>query len=127
MAIGPGGADSPAEMEAAIDASYVVSPTAGRAGLAIAGTGVLVAILSALAAVIPLVVVSAVMVVVGAVLWGKERMDRRAAAEAAAAEKARRTREAGQIAEALREHRSRYETLATSAKEDRDAILTIVS
>jgi hypothetical protein len=47
------------------------------------------------------------------------------AAEAAVREKDRLIRETRQIADALREHSSRYETLATSAAKDREAILTV--
>ncbi|GAB3987417.1 hypothetical protein GCM10029978_106150 [Actinoallomurus acanthiterrae] len=127
LSMGPDGPDSTAEMEAGVDAEYATSPLAERAGLILTGVGVVL-----LAVTIPLGLgvlpaLPGVVTVVGAVLWLMQRHGRRAAAQAAVREKARLTREAGQITEAIREHRSRYETLATSAAKDRDAILTIVA
>ncbi|GAA4633994.1 hypothetical protein GCM10023196_073770 [Actinoallomurus vinaceus] len=127
LSIGPDGPESTAETEAGVDAEYATNPLAERAGLILAIAGIVL-----LAVTIPLglgalPVLPAVVAVGGAILWLTQRHARRVAAEAAVREKARITREAGQITEAIREHRSRYETLATSAAKDRDAILAIVA
>ncbi|GAA4609076.1 hypothetical protein GCM10023195_36220 [Actinoallomurus liliacearum] len=126
LSIGPDGPDSTAEAEAGIDAQYAISPTAERAGLALAGAGVLVFIGTIAAGLGVLAIIAAVVAVSGAVLWIMQRLARRTAVEGAVGEKDRLVREARQIADTLREHRSRYETLATSAAKDREAIHTFV-
>ncbi|MCO6011200.1 hypothetical protein NE236_40230 [Actinoallomurus purpureus] len=126
LSVGPDGTESTAELEAGVDDVYATSPVAERAGLSLAVAGVLVLVLTAVAGIPALAVLAGVVAIAGAVLWITRRLGRRAAAESAVREKDRLIREAGQITEAIREHRSRYETLATSAAKDRDAILTIV-
>jgi hypothetical protein len=125
LSIGPEGPESTAELEAGVDAEYATSPVAGWAGLALAGAGVLLVVLTIVVGLGGLAILPGVVAVAGAVLWVQRRLGRRAAAEAAVREKDRLSREARQIADALREHSSRYETLATSAAKDREAILTI--
>ncbi|GAA4633995.1 hypothetical protein GCM10023196_073780 [Actinoallomurus vinaceus] len=124
--VGPKGLESRAEVEAEMDAGGVMSPLPEWGGLAVAVLGVTVLVLAVSTGLTSLAIVSGGAAAGGALVCVKRRTDRRRADSAAAREKAALAVEAGRIAEALREHGSRHETLATSAAKDRDAILTIV-
>jgi hypothetical protein len=127
LSMGPDGPESTAEMEAGVDAEYATNPVGERAGLILTGVGVVLVAVTIPLGLGALPVLPGVVTVGGTILWLVQRHARRVAAKAAVREKARLTHEAGQITEAIREHRSRYETLATSAAKDRDAVLTIVA
>ncbi|MCO5993063.1 hypothetical protein [Actinoallomurus rhizosphaericola] len=126
LSIGPDGPGSTAEPEAEIDAQYATGSTTDWIGLAMTGAGVSALIGTLVAALVGLAIVAAVVAAGGAILWIMQRLARRTAAENAVREKDRLIRETRQIADAFREHRARYETLATSVAKDRDAILTFV-
>lgn len=127
LRIGVDGAQGLGEAHDEIDRKADAGPAGERITMAVTGLGALVLVLGIAAGLAALAVLAALAGVVGAGFWIKFRLDRNRAREGAEGDKARLSRQANVISEALRKCHTRHTSIAQAVTADRDAILTVLA
>jgi hypothetical protein len=127
LRIGVDGVQGLGEAQDDIDRKAEVSPVGERISLAVGALGVVVLVLTIVAGLTLLAVLSAIAGLVGAGMWIKLRGDRNRAREAAENDKARLSRQAKAVSEALRKCHTSHRSIAETARADREAILTVLT
>lgn len=127
LRISTDGAQGLGEAQAEIDQNAEVSPTGERICVAVGALSVVVLVLTIVAGLAALAVVAAIVGVVGAGMWFKLRRDRKQAHQLAENDKARLSRQANAISDALKKCHTSHTKLAQTATADREAILTVLT
>jgi hypothetical protein len=127
LRIGADGVEGLGEAQDEIGRNAAVSPTGERIGMGVAALGVVVLVLTILAGLAALAVLAALIGIAGVGIWIKLRLGRKQAHEAAETDKARLSRQANAISEALKKCHSSHTNISQTATADREAILTVLA